>query len=120
MIINYLKNLGYTFLILIISTIILTILNYTNILKTNALNIISIIFLFISIFIGSYLTGKKANKKGYIEGIKFGSIIMVIILLINLIIFKNKFHLISILYYLTIIFISMIGSIVGITKKNKN
>ncbi len=117
MIINYLKNIGYTFLLFLICTLFLTILNYTGILIGNTLNIFSTIFLFISIFIGGILTGRKANRKGYIEGIKFGTIIMVMILLINLLIFKNKIHLISILYYLLIIFISMVGSIVGIAKK---
>ena len=117
MIISYLKNIGYTFLLFLICTLFLTILNYTGILTGNTLNIFSTILLFISIFIGGILTGRKANRKGYIEGIKFGTIIMVMILLINLLIFKNKFHLISILYYLLIIFISMVGSIVGIAKK---
>lgn len=117
MIISYLKNIGYTFLFFLICTLFLTILNYTGILTGNTLNIFSTILLFISIFIGGILTGRKANRKGYIEGIKFGSLIMVMILLINLLIFKNKIHLISILYYLLIIFISMVGSIVGIAKK---
>ena len=117
MIINYLKNIGYTFLLFLICTLFLTTLNYTGILIGNTLNIFSTIFLFLSIFIGGILTGRKANRKGYIEGIKFGSIIMVMILLINLLIFKNKIHLSSILYYLLIIFISMVGSIVGIAKK---
>ena len=117
MIINYLKNIGYTFIFFLSSTLLLTILNYTKILTGNILYIFSTIFLFISIFVGGILTGKKANKKGYIEGIKFGSIIMILILLMNLLIFKTKIHLISILYYLLIIFISMIGSIIGISKR---
>lgn len=117
MIINYLKNIGYTFLLFLICTLLLTILNYTGILTGNTLNVFSTIFLFISILYGGILTGRKANRKGYFEGIKFGSIIMILILLINLLIFKNKFHLISILYYLSIIFISMIGSIIGISKR---
>lgn len=117
MIINYLKNIGYTFLLFLISTLLLTLLNYTGLLTGKLLNILSTLLLFLSIFIISIFIGRKANKKGYIEGIKFGSIIMILILLINLLIFKNKFHLISILYYLLIIFISMVGSILGITKR---
>lgn len=117
MIINYLKNIGYTFLLFFICTLFLTILNYTGILTGNILDIFNIILLFISILIGGILTGRKANRKGYIEGIKFGSIIMVLILLINILIFRNKINLISILYYLLIIFISMIGSIIGISKR---
>lgn len=117
MIINYLKNLGYVFISIFITTIIITLLNYFGILKETPLKILSIISMIISILIGSYLTGKKANKKGYLEGIKFGSIIIVIVLLLNLILFKNEFNLINILYYLLLLFTSTIGSMIGIMRK---
>jgi len=117
MLINYLKNIGYVFVGLLISTLIITILNYFGILNGGLLKGISIFSSLLSIFIGGYLTGKKANKKGYLEGIKFGSIIMILILLFNLILFKNKFAIINILYYLSLIFISTIGSMIGIIRK---
>ena len=117
MIINYLKNIGYTFLFVITSCVIITILNYFNILNGNILNIISIITILLSIFIGGFLTGRKANKKGYLEGIKFGGIMIVIILLLNLLVFNNKFTLINILYYLSLLFTSTIGSMLGIQKR---
>ena len=117
MIINYLKNIGYTFLIILITNIVITLLSYFNILNGNILNIINIITIYIAIIITSYLIGRKANKKGYLEGIKFGSIIMIIILLLNVLIFKPNFKIISIFYYISIIFISMIGSMIGITKR---
>jgi len=117
MIINYLKNIGYTLLSIIISTIIITLLNYFSIISTNILNIISVIIIMLSLFIGGYLTGKQANKKGYLEGIKFGTIMLIIILLLNLFIFKNKFTLISILYYILLMFSSIFGSTIGIQRK---
>jgi len=103
MIINYLKNVGYITIGLLITNIIITILNYFGILTGIILNIVSIITIIISLFIGGYLTGRKASKKGYLEGIKFGLIMIVIILLLNLLIFKNEFNLMSILYYLSLL-----------------
>ena len=117
MIINYLKNIGYTFIGILTVTIVITILNYFNILNGNVLNIISIITIILSLFFGVYLTGKNANKKGYLEGIKFGGIMIVIILLLNLLLFKNKFTLINILYYLSLLLSSTIGSMIGIQRK---
>ena len=118
MIINYLKNIGYVFLILLLTNIIVTILNYFNILNGSALNIFSIVTMLLSLFTGGYLTGKKANKKGYLEGIKFGLIIIGIILIFNLLIFRNEFNIISILYYLSLLVTSTIGSMIGIQRKS--
>ena len=115
---NYLKNVEYTLLVILITTIVITILNYFNIVKGNLLNIISIIVILLAVFVGGFLTGRKANKKGYLEGIKFGTIIIVIILLLNLFIFKNKFTLTNILYYPSLLFCSTIGSMLGIQRRS--
>ena len=111
MLINYLKNIGYVVLSILVSIFI-------KILTGNSVKIFELIILFISLFILGLLTGRKANKKGYLEGIKIGSIMVVIILLLNLIVFKNKFTLLNILYYPLLILTSMIGSMVGISKRN--
>lgn len=117
MIINYLKNIAYTFIILIVSTIIITILNYFGILNGNILKLILNIIIILSLFIGGYLIGTKSSKKGYLEGIKFGIIIIALILLLNLLIFKNKFSLISFLYYPSLLITSTLGSMLGIQKR---
>lgn len=118
MIINYLKNIGYVLAGILISTIIITVLNYLGILSGLALKIVLVSVIILALFIGGYLTGRKANKKGYLEGIKFGSIMIILILLLNLIIFKNKFTLVNILYYLSLMFSSTLGSMIGISRKN--
>ena len=117
MIINYLKNIGYVFIGILVTTIIITLLNYFGILNGTPLKIISIVTIILSLFIGGYLTGKNANKKGYLEGIKFGLIMIVIILILNLLIFRNEFNLINILYYISLLFSSMIGGMIGIARK---
>ena len=90
---NYLKKLGKalltTFIILIIGIVIITLLNYFNIIGINITNISKIIILGLSIFIGSFSLGKMSIKKGYLEGLKFGLLITFILFLLNLIITKN-------------------------------
>ena len=117
-IINYLKNIGYIFAGIFVVTIIITILNYFNILNGTILKVFRIITIILSLFIGGYLTGLKANKKGYLEGIKFGSIMIIIVLLLNLLVFNNKFTLMNILYYLLLLFCSTLGSMICIMRKS--
>ena len=115
MIMNYLKSLLWCFGILIISSIIITIFNYFNVINGIVLKIIFLIIPIISIFIGSYRLGKLSNEKGYIEGIK---LIWVILFVIICLICK-VFDWTSIIYYFILLFISILGSILGINKKKK-
>ena len=117
MIINYLKNIGYSIVFLLLTNIIITILNYFGLLNNNVLKILSILLVSFSMTLGGFFTGKKANKKGYLEGIKFGSILIIIFVMLNLLLFKNSFSLINILYYIILLFCSMLGSMIGIQKK---
>ena len=71
----------------------------------------------ISIFIGSYRLGKLSNEKGYIEGIKYGLIWVILFVIICLI--CKVFDWTSIIYYFILLFISILGSILGINKKKK-
>lgn len=116
---NYLKKLGKsfltTFITLIIGIIIITLLNYFNIIGINITNISKIIILGLSIFIGSFSLGKMSIKKGYLEGLKFGLLITFILFFLNLIITKNiKIRLI--ILYIIINITSILGSMFGILK----
>lgn len=113
--INYLKSMVYTLSIILISTILLTIFNYFNILNGITLKIIMLLIPIIGIFIGSFKIGKTSDKKGYIEGLKYGSIWILILLIINLI--NKKFTLLSIIYYIILLLISAFASALGINKK---
>ena len=112
---KYLKSLIYTSGILIGSCIIITILNYFNIVSGNLLKIIELLIPIISIFIGSYILGKNSNNKGYIEGLKYGSIWIILFLIINIIF--NNFTYLSLVYYLLLLVISILASIIGINKR---
>ena len=114
MMINYLKSSIWTISILLISSIIVTIFNYFNIISGIPLKITLPL---ISIFIGSYKLGKLSNQKGYIEGIKYGSIYLIIFLIISII--TKSFTYLSIIYYIVLMIISILGSILGINKKRE-
>ena len=114
--INYLKSMIYTISAILIGTIIITILNYFNILNGIPLKIIMLLIPIVGIFIGSFMIGKISNKKGYIEGLKYGGIWIFLLLIINLII-KN-FNITSIVYYIILLLISIASGILGINNKS--
>ncbi|MDY5058005.1 MAG: TIGR04086 family membrane protein [Bacilli bacterium] len=112
---KYLKSSIYTLCILIGSTIVITILNYFNILMGNVLKITELLIPIISIFIGSYILGKSSNNKGYIEGLKYGMAWIILFLIINLI--SKNFTYLSLIYYLILIIIAIVSSIIGINRR---
>ncbi len=116
---NYLKKIGkcllYTFSIIMIGILIITVLNYLNVFGIKLVSISKILILVIAIFIGSFLLGIKSDKKGYLEGIKYGIIVDMILALLNLTIYHD-FDLKDLILYIIIITCSCLGSMVGITK----
>lgn len=113
--INYLKSMIYTISTILIGTTILTILNYFNILNGTPLKTLMLLIPVIGVFIGSFLIGKTSNQKGYIEGLKYGIIWIISLLIINLI--TKNFTITSIIYYIILILISIFAGVLGINKK---
>jgi putative membrane protein (TIGR04086 family) len=116
---NYFKKIGkcllYTFSTILIGILIITILNYLNLFGIKLVSISKIFVLVLAIFIGSFRLGIKSAKKGYLEGIKYGIIVSIILAILNLIIYHD-FELKDLLLYLIIIICSCLGSMVGMTK----
>lgn len=115
---KYIINLLKVLISGIIITIIFSFLSFKNIISDKTLSFIQIISILIIIFIISFQLGRKQNKNGYLEGIKFGIIVTASFLIINLLL-RNNITRIKIIYYLSIIIISILGSIIGINKKTK-
>lgn len=114
--ITYLKSVAYSLGIMLIGTIIITTFNYFNILTGTLLKIISLLIPIIGIFVGSYKIGKMSNKKGYIEGLKYGTIWSFLLLILNLIL--KSFTVSSLLYLVILILISMFAGVLGINRKS--
>ena len=118
--IKYLKSLLYTIVSILIFTIIITTLNYFNLISGKLLNILQILSMIISVIIGGYYLGKTSSSKGYIQGLKIGLIILTILIPLNLFIFKTPFKISIIIFYIIILISSILGSILGINKKKKD
>lgn len=115
MLINYLKSFAWTFGIIIVGTLILSVFNYFGILTGIILKILKLMLPIVAIFIGSYRIGKVSTKKGYFEGLKYGLIWLLIFLTTNLIL--KSISLDGSIYFLILSMISMLGSMVGINRK---
>ena len=114
---KYLKTFGIFMSYLLISNFFISLLYlYTNLSK-NTCNIITFIFVLLIFIIIGFKYGHQSNNKGYINGLKFSLIIIGIFLLSSLLIKEFKFT--SIIYYLIIIIVITLGSMLGINIKNK-
>lgn len=94
---------------------ILSLINLFDIEINRFIYLGSIILLSI---ITGMLLGFVTEKKAYLKGLALGSIMSIIMFLISLIL-KSKFSFYSLIYYLIVIVSSTMGSIIGITKKDK-
>jgi putative membrane protein (TIGR04086 family) len=118
---KYLKNLGMSFLYIIITililTFIITVLSYFNIMSDKTISIFKIIIPIISLLIGGIYIGKRSNKKGFIEGSKLGIIFCIILAIFNYLAFDYSFKFKYLLFYLILIVSSILGSMIGINRK---
>ena len=112
---KYIKSLGLFFIILLTLNILISIFNYFEIINLNITKIFMIISMLLSGLISGIYLGLNSNNKGYLEGIKLSLIILIIFTFFNLIL--RNFNCITIIYYIIIILIISIGSMVGINKK---
>ena len=120
---KYLKKLGFSFLYIIgsilILTFITTILSYFNILNDKITSIIKIIIPIISMLIGGFYIGKRSNKKGFLEGLKLGGIFSCILIIFNYLALDNSFKFKYMLFYIILIISSILGSMIGINRKKQ-
>lgn len=119
---QYLKKLGKSTLFTLISIfllgLILNTLYYFDIISNNIYNIMKMIIVLGSLFINSFLLGKDSNKYGIVEGLKLGSIFLLIIIILKLII-NSSFDIRTLIYSIIILLTSSVGAIIGINKKTK-
>ncbi len=115
---NLIHSLFYFVIILLSSTLVLTLLNYFNILSPKIISILKLIIPLTAMFVSSYKLGKQSEKKGYMEGIKIGAIVIGLFLVILLLL--DQFSVKSLLYYLILLLTSILSSMIGINRKKIN
>jgi len=98
--------------------LILALFNSLNLLYSKATDIIIMIGMVLTLFIIGFSYGKKAEKKGYLEGLKIGGCLIFLMIIINLIFYQTGFSFERIIYYSVLILSSTLGSMMGINKKN--
>ena len=113
MIKKYLNCYGYLIGIIIVLTLILSVINYFIKVPASALKIVIPLM---SMFVASFMLGKKTKEKAYIEGIKFAGIYIVITIILKLI-FKTDFNYKVIIDYLSLLLMGVIGATIGINIK---
>ena len=115
--INFGKIIGLFLAFLILIVLFSSILNYITNLSGNALNLLNIVLISIAIFILSYKEGKITTSKGYLCGIKIGTMLCSILLIISVLLFIKNIKFSTFIYYAILILIAVFGSIIGINKK---
>ena len=121
---KYLKNiifsLGLVIIVLLVFSFILTVLSYFNIVNDSLTTIFKMLIPIISVLSSGILMGINSTKSGWLEGLKLGILIIILLFLFNLLGLNNTFKINQLLFYGILIFTSIIGSMIGITRKMKN
>ena len=113
------KALLYTLVTILVLTFIVTIFNYFNLFNYKVVVVFKIIIPILAIFIGGFIMGRKSTIKGWLEGIKYGIIFVVILCIINYLLLRIGFKIQDLIYYLILILTSTFSSIVGINYKKE-
>lgn len=120
---KYLKTLGkmtgIMILMLLIFTLLITTINYFNVIGKNWVTILEIVFPILTFFIGGFYVGKESNQNGWLEGLKLSIIFIVLMILFNYLGLRNHLELKNIIYYLILTITCIFGSIIGINKKGQ-
>ena len=114
------KSLGISLAILLIITLLITLFNYIGLIGLKIVTSFSYITPFIAMFVGSLLLGKTSNSKGWLEGIKYGLICVVIFFIFNYLAFDNGFNISNIILYIITLVSSIFGGMIGINLKKDN
>lgn len=114
-IMKYLKSI-----IIFISSIVIIPLIFTifNLFGISTSKIFTIIVSAILMLIIGFITGRSSTSKGYLNGLLL-SIICVLLLVIISLIFRFQININSLIYYVIMIFATVMGSMIGINKKVK-
>lgn len=120
---NNMKNLGISLLISILTLLLLTLLlttcSYFNIMGGNFVKFLKISIPIISLFAGGFYLGKMALKRGWLEGIKLGGAMTVLLLLFNYLALRYHFKVDYLLYVVILFVSSILGSMIGINFKKE-
>ena len=102
--------------LVILGNVLLSVFYYF-LFSSKVVNVLGMIYLIILFLVLGFKNGKKANEKGYLVGLKIGLLLIFGLIFLNLILYHSHFKFIRIIYYLILIFASILGGMLGINKK---
>lgn len=109
---NYLKYFGLFFIFIIVIAVITALINLTGV-KSVTISKLSVILTAISFFVIAVLASHKTKERGIILGLKLGLSFIILLILINLIVFKSPFNIDRLIYYLILLASSLLGGSLG-------
>lgn len=112
-------SIGISLSLILIFSFFINLLNYYDLLSANLYKISLVLLVALSIFVSAFILGKNTKEKGYLEGIKFGILIVLIMSIISYLAFDNNITIKSIIYYLILLITSATGSAFGINNKKE-
>lgn len=110
----------FTLLWLVFSLVLTSTLYYFNIVGDAIFKWLNLFSILLVIFLGSLKVGVRSEKNAYLEGFKFGMMIILLLTLITFFVFQSNMEAKMLLYDLIITFTSILGSMIGINKIQKN
>lgn len=111
-----LKYLGIYGIFLVLLTFIFSLLNLIGVNETIT-NLLIFIFNILAFFFFGIKSGKNANSKGYIAGLKMSGLFLILLLIINIFSTRQFFAISTILYYFILVLAGILGGMIGINKK---
>jgi len=115
--VKYFKSLIYIFIPLLVLTIIISILDYFNIIGDGISNYIKLFIAALSMLTGGIYIGSKTDKKGWLEGLKIGLGIIILLFIVGYLAFDQGMTIKTVIYYFILLASSMLGSMIGISRK---
>ena len=117
---NYLKNVGISFIYIICFllglTFISTLFNYINLFGNTFINVLKVIIPVISLFVGGFVIGKRTGKKGWLEGLKLSLIFLAFLTIFNYLALDSSISLKTVIYYFILMIATTFGSMIGVNK----
>lgn len=119
---KYVKEYGITLLqflgFLLGGSIVLSIFYYL-LFSTKVTNVFSFVYMVFVFFLFGYKSGKIAENRGFIAGLKIGLLLLLVLFLLNVCIYQTGFQIIREIYYMVLIFSSVVGATIGINRKKE-
>ncbi len=115
---KYIKPIIYFYITLLSYLVIITTLNYFDIISYKAISLISFIAVILLFMMIGFMAAFKSDKKGYINGLIIGGFNIILFLFLAFIL--NAYPKLDVgIYFLILILSSTIGGMFGINYKNK-